>query len=128
MELKIINSNDLENVYKQVNKHSVHKTGIGPLKSTTGALVLDDAQNAELLNEYFVSVCTVDNKNLSPLPELDSAPNNKKLVDLTFNTAQILRILKNLKNKKSTGPDGLQPILFRQLASKLARPLGFHDT
>ena len=54
---------------------------------------------------------------------MDSAPNNKKLVDITFNTAQILRILKNLKNKKSTGLDGLRSILFRQLASKLARPL-----
>ena len=35
-ELKIINSNDLGNFYKHVNKNSVHRTGIGPLKATSG--------------------------------------------------------------------------------------------
>jgi len=34
IELKVINSNDLANFYKHVNKNSAHKTGIGPLKNT----------------------------------------------------------------------------------------------
>ena len=123
MELKIINSNDLGNFYKHVNKHSVHKTGIGPLKSATGTLALGDHQKAELLNSYFVSVCTVDNGVLPPLPDLTTIPNNKQLENFTFNRTQIFKILKNLNQKTSSGPDGLLSIHFRQLASSLAIPL-----
>ena len=123
LELKIIDSNDIGHFYKYVNKHSVHKTGIGPLKSETGTLVLDDAQKAELLNAYFVSVCTIDNGILPPLPDPSTDPVNEQLDDITFTTAQVLRLLKNVKNKTSAGPDGLPPIIFRKLAPKLARPL-----
>ena len=72
--------------YKYVNKHSVHKTGIGPLKSATGTLVLDDAQKAELLNAYFVSVCTIDNGILPPLQDPRIGPVNEQLEDNTFTT------------------------------------------
>ena len=103
----------------------MHKTGIGPLKSAKGELVLDDALKAELLNSYFVSVCTTGNGTLPPLPNADKDLEDKTLENISFKTEQVLRIpvVKKLKSKKSSGPDGLPPILFRQLASKLARPL-----
>ena len=68
-ELNIVNSNDLGLFYKHVNRHFVHKTGIGPLKSTVGRLVIEDAQKAEILNKYFTGMCTNDNGIMPPLPD-----------------------------------------------------------
>ena len=121
-ELKLIESNDLGQFYKRVNCASVHKTGIGPLKTLTGELVLDDQKKAELLNDYFVSVCTKDNGLLPPLPPI-VAEDEPKLESITFNVHKIKLTLKKLKNKFSSGPDGLPPILFKNLANQLAYPL-----
>ena len=91
-ELKIINSNDLGSFYKHVNKNSVHRTGIGPLKAPSGHLVLDDKEKAKILNDYFVSICTTDDGVLPPLP--DPASCSASLDSITFRTTQVFRILK----------------------------------
>ena len=83
----------------------------------------DDALKAELLNSYFVSVCTTDNGTLPPITNAEKDLEDKPLENISFKTEQVLRIVKTLTNKKYSGPDGFPPILFRQLASKLARPL-----
>ena len=120
-ELKIINSNDLGIFYKHVNKNSVHKTGIGPLKTPSGSLELEDEKKAQILNDYFVSICTTDDGVLPPLP--DSTPESSHLDTITFRTTQIYKILKSAKKKISSGPDGIPSILFNYLASPLAYPL-----
>ena len=103
-------------------KNSVHRTGVGPLKASSGELVLDDQEKADLLNSYFVSACIEDNGVLPPLP--NPATDNESVLDLiTHRTDQIKRILKKLKNKSSSGPDGLPAILFHNLAAELAYPL-----
>ena len=56
-ELKIVNSKNLGSFYKYVNRCSVHKTGIGPLRNAAGKVVLENGDKAELLNSYFTSVC-----------------------------------------------------------------------
>ena len=86
-EMKIVSSNDLGVFYKYVNRHSVHKTGIGPLKTATGTLILEDAEKAELLNSYFVSVCTKDNGTFPALQDL--AADGNKLIDVAFRIQQI---------------------------------------
>ena len=104
-----------------MNRHSVHKTGIGPLKTATSTLILEDAEKAELLNSYFVSVCTKDNDTL--LAQQDFAADGNKLTDVSFRVQQIQRILKKQKRKTSAGPDGFPSLLFNQLAPQLAYPL-----
>ena len=122
-ELKLVNSNNLGEFYKQVNRNSVHATGVGPLKSPAGELVLTNSGKAELLNSFFVSVCTTDNGTLPPLPAQALAEEESTLDSVTFRTAQTKLIMKRLKNKTSSGPDGLPPILFKNLANQLAHPL-----
>ncbi len=70
-ESKLINLNNLGEFYKQVNKNSTHETGVGPLKSSTGEVVLTEYGKAELLNAFFVSECTTDN---GVLPHFPPAP------------------------------------------------------
>ena len=121
-ELNILNAKDLGCFYKHVNKNTVHKTGIGPLKTKTGILVLEDMKKAELLNEHFVSACTIDN---GVLPNLSEPPTQISdfLENVNVSTTKIYKILKAVSKKTSCGPDGLPPILFNKLASQLAQPL-----
>ena len=122
-ELKIINSNDLGNFYKFMNKRSDHKTGIGPLEAPSWLLVglLEDKEKAQILNDYFVSICTTDDGVLPPLPDPDLC--SPALDNITFYVTQLFRILKKVKKKLSSGPDGIPSILFSHLASQLAYPL-----
>ena len=123
-EKKLIDSNNLGQFYKHVNKNSFHHTGIGPLKTSSDQLVLDDLEKAELLNSYFIDACTQDNGILPPLPSLDTLEENETIIDyIEFRTEQIKRVLKKLKRKTSSGPDDLPSILFNSLACQLASPL-----
>ena len=122
-EMKIVKSNNLGTFYKHVNKNSVHKSGIGPLKNADGNLVLDIIEKAELLNAYFVSICTIDNGLRPPLPYSFSTLTSDKISTVVFRAEPVQRIMKKLKNKTSFGPDCLPTILYKQLASQLAYPL-----
>jgi hypothetical protein len=60
-ENKIITSNNLGAFYNHVNRRLSNHKGIGPLKDTNGNFVFNDNERANIFNNYFCSVCTVDN-------------------------------------------------------------------
>ena len=117
--MKIVNSNNLGTFYKHVNKNLVHKSGIGPLKNADGNLVLDNIDKAELLNAYFVSICTIDNGLRPPLPYSVSTLTSDTISTVAFRAEQVQRIMKKLKTKTSFGPDCIPTVLYKQLASQL---------
>ena len=121
-ELKLINSNDPGQFYNHVRKNSVHRSGIAPLKASTGELILGNREKAELLNHYFVSMCTDDNGILPPLEARKDA-DDSTLDLVVFRSDQIRQKLKKLKAKTSSGPDGLPSIVFKNLANYIASPL-----
>ena len=49
--------------YRFVNGKLSCKSGVGPLKTPSGEMIVDDGK-AELLSNYFASVFTVDDGNL----------------------------------------------------------------
>ena len=67
-------------------------------------------------------MCTDDD---GVLPTLAARTDEKgpTLELIVFRSEQIKRLLKRLKSKISSGPDGLPPIVFKNLANYLARPL-----
>ncbi len=121
-EINLINMNNLGQFYKHVNRHSVHRTGFGPLTNINGDLVVDDQQKADILNSHFVDGCTVDNGVLPPMPVV-SDENRSKLESIVFSSHQVRQLLRKTQNKVSSGPDGLPSILYKQLANELCYPL-----
>ena len=67
-EKNILEGNNLKALYKHIISRLTHKSGIAPLFDSDGTLHTADADKAEILNAYFVSVGTVDDNRLPPLP------------------------------------------------------------
>jgi len=92
IELSVINRTNLGTFYRFVNGKLSCKSGVGPLKSPSGDMIVDDVSKAEMLSNYFASVFTVDD---GKLPEFNrqvdddvyidqiifSAVDGKKMVD-----------------------------------------------
>jgi len=61
VEQSVIKSANLGNFYRYVNGRLSCKSGVGPLKTGSGEVIVNDVEKAEVLNKYFTSVFTVDN-------------------------------------------------------------------
>ena len=66
---------------------------------------MNAADKADLLNEYFSSVFTIDNHAIPPLSAEKKFSDSLEEVDFSF--IKIFRVLSNLKSKHTMGPDGL---------------------
>ena len=53
--------NDSKSFYAYVRSKQRSKVRVGPLKDTSGKIISDNKDAANLLNEYFSSVFTVEN-------------------------------------------------------------------
>jgi len=86
-------------------------------------IVIDDSDKANLLNNYFVSIGTIDNGILPPTGY--RAPSTHKLQQLliSFIEANVTAAIRKLKNNLSSGPDGLPPKLYKLTCTYLATPL-----
>ena len=120
-EIKLIDSANLGMFYKYVNSKMACKSGIGSLKAADGTLLTSDTAKAELLNEYFVSVCTTDN---GTLPVIDfGVPEEVQLDTVHFSPHAVMRAIARIKPSTSPGPDGLPASVLRKLAPCISSPL-----
>jgi hypothetical protein len=91
-------------------------SGDAPLK-TEGQLVADTKQNANILNEQFQSVFTIEsidnipNKGVSPHPVIPS---------LTITTPGIQKLLNNINPHKASGPDNISSRILKDLQNLTA--------
>ena len=93
--------------------------GVGPLKvcSTT---YTDSSQRANVLNQYFSSIFTVDD-NMQPL-----ITNDLEIPDIppfTVHVEGVAKLLSDIKPHKSSGPDGIPAFLLKEISFQLAPPL-----
>ena len=120
-EKKTLESGDTGRFYKYVNKKLSCSTGTGSLTGRDGEAVVDNEEKANLLNRYFASVCVEDN---GQQPKFDRQVSSDVSVDaIEFQTQNVYNIIKRLKPKTSSGPDGIPTVVLKNLGSSLAAPL-----
>lgn len=90
------------------------------LKDEHGNYISDDNVKAEMFNSFFTSVFTRDDGIVLEYQKLNV---NETLHDVTFTYDKVLSAIKTLKNKSSTGPDGLSPIVIKSLEDSICLPL-----
>ena len=114
---KIINS--------AINKHS-DKSRITKIKCNN-VDIHDSEQIADSFNEYFSQIGHNLAKNIPPTQKkfLDfiDQPNPNSLFFVPVHRNEIIDIVHNLKNKKSTGHDGIDNILLKNVIDFIVDPL-----
>ena len=84
-------------------------TGVSPLRKD-GILIDDTKQKAEILNEQYHSVFTVDDIG-EKIPTLsDNYPN---MPHINIKTEGVEKLLKNMDPSKATGPDEIPACIFQ---------------
>ena len=92
------------------------QTGVSPLKEGN-LLYSDPTSQADILNNQFASVFTID--DTSNLPDLGPSP-YPPMDGITINSQGIVKLLKNLNPHKATGPDGIPARLLKEIAEDIA--------
>jgi ribonucleases P/MRP protein subunit RPP40 len=101
------------------------KDVVGPLKDKLGQVVTDDQKTANLLNEYFSSVFTLENKNNIPIPVqmFKGEMNIEGLLNIVITADSVEKKLENLNVNKCPGLDGLHPKLLAEIRKEISEPL-----
>jgi ribonucleases P/MRP protein subunit RPP40 len=117
--------NDSKSFYAYVKSKQRTKARVGPLKDSTGKIVTEDQVAADIMNSYFASVFTVEDRNNIPEPEgnLNCELESLKLKEIKVTEAEVISKLDNLKVDKSAGPDDIHAKLLFELRSELTGPL-----
>jgi len=113
-ENDVLESNNLDKFYRFINGRLANKQGNGILKEQNGMHVTVVAERAELINNCFCSVCTLDDGNV--LAFKCSKLTADTLIDhITFNPTSIKRAIARLRPNLASGMDGLPPLLVKTL-------------
>ena len=106
--------------YNYIRSKKSNSHGIGPLKignSTTD----NDELMAVALNEFFLSVFTVENPNIPSID--DMKPNIETTTDLSITEAEIEKRLRKMKRFGAPGPDKIFTSFLQDYCNELKGPL-----
>ena len=97
------------------------KSGVGPLKTGSGEVIVSDVEKAEVLNTYFTCVFTVDN---GIFPDFGRrVDKNIFISEIDFFSADIVKVITQMKNVKTADPHGFNNCFLKRLKFILAGPL-----
>jgi hypothetical protein len=106
---------------KKFSMYMKSKTkGIGPLKMADRKVTADNKQMAESLNSYFTSVFSKEDISNLPVKQRETEIN---LEYINFDRAEILKVLKNLKQGAAPGPDNISPKVLKELRFEIVASL-----
>jgi len=109
--------------YVRSKQRTVQK--VGPLKNSSGTIVTQDLDAAQLLNNYFSTVFTKEDIQNIPEPVVifkgDIAIEG--LLSMQITSELVEKKLENINVNKCPGLDGIHPRMLFELKKELARPL-----
>lgn len=117
-EMRIIESGSIGTFYNYVNGRISYRSGISALTDSAGNIVVENDKKANMFNEHFASVGTVDNKFVPTCVTTVTV-----LETVEFNAGNVMAAIKKVKSNLSAGPDGFPPVMFKRLMHCLAGPL-----
>ena len=109
IERRVINNNNVGAFYRFVNARTCNRTGIGPLCGSDGQTVMNDKEKANVLNSFFGSVCSVDDRSKQSVSATvtSSTGRPRSISSVEFSNSNVLRAAHRIKTKSkcSSGPD-----------------------
>ena len=93
--------------------------GLGPLQHGPTTYT-DSLEKANVLNQYFSSVFTIEDNIQSTILNHIEIPD---MPPITVHTEGVAKLLSQIKSYKSPGPDSIPAFLLKEVAFQLAPPL-----
>ena len=108
--------------FRYVREKKTLKSTIGPLLSADGEIVTDERETADILNDYFASVFTVEeDRGEEATPYQMTVAAQLFLVDIT--EEDVMHVIDKLKICKSPGPDKIYPRILKEVKEAICKPL-----
>ena len=108
--------------FRYVREKKTLKSTIGPLLSAEGEIVTDERETADILNDYFTSVFTVEeDRGEEATPFQMTVAAQLFLVDIT--QEDVMHVIDKLKICKSPGPDKIYPRMLKEIKEAICKPL-----
>ena len=117
---------DNKSFYSYIRSSSYKKVQdkVGPLEGSDGNIITEGFLMAENLNEYISSVFA--RENISTLPVLETTFEGREcdyLGQLTVTPKIVAMKIRDMKNNKSPGVDGIPPKLLLEIVEQISIPL-----
>ncbi len=107
--------------YKYMRMKHNTKPTVTPLTKEDGTVTINDSETSQLLQDFFTSVFTIEDATTTP--HINSKDILTEMVDKTISKTEVYNILKNLKENKAAGVDGIHPKVLRRCSETLDEPL-----
>ena len=115
---------DSKSFYAYVRSKQKVQDKVGPLEGSDGNIITEGFLMAENLNEYFSSVFT--REDISILPVLETKFEGREfdyLGQLVVTPTMVAMKIKDMKDNKSPGVDGIPPKLLLEIVEQISIPL-----
>ena len=99
---------------------------LGALISDSGGIVTSDVDRDNLLNDYFASMCTIDDDSKPAFDQV--VQNDCNLDSVDFTPGRMYSVIRKLKASGASGPNGFPSLLYKNLAGCLTEPLSLMFT
>ena len=96
---------------------------VGPLEGSDGNIITEGFLMAENLNEYFSSVFTREDTSALPVPETKfEGRESDYLGQLIVTPKMVAKKIRDMKDNKSPGVDGIPPKLLLEIVEQISTP------
>ena len=115
---------DSKSFYAYVRSKQKVQDKVGPLEGSDGNIITEGFLMAENLNEYFSTVFT--REDISTLPVLETKFEGREcdyLGQLTVTPKMVAMKIRDMKDNKSPGVDGIPPKLLLEIVEQISIPL-----
>ena len=115
---------DSKSFYAYVRSKQKVQDKVGPLEGSDGNIITEGFLMAENLNEYFSSVFT--REDISILPVLETKFEGREfdyLGQLIVTPTMVAMKIRDMKDNKSPGVDGIPPKLLLEIVEQISIPL-----
>jgi hypothetical protein len=126
MERRIMNKakKDPKAFHGYVRRNTKVKDMVGPLTNEDGTVITEDSVTAQVLNDYFSSVFTVESmENMPEAAQIFTGRDDAKLDHVDFSITGIKKCINRLKPGKAPGEDGILSTVLKETANEIALPL-----